>query len=259
MASNRVIESLRRLRARYGNPTKRCSVETEVHQRPWSRLRRSATNLVVSTRERTRQHFGRATPEQCAATCDELLRLTVRTPFRTYYRAGLYTVELAAPSDPAAPVLLLTHGYGVGSGLWCYLLDLLAPHFRVYAVDWLGCGASERPPWPRAASTPGAAESFFTDSLHTWVESTPAVAGQPFALAGHRCVPLFGVREACRISCPTQVPLYTSLPAASEVTSPRPTSCATPVASPRSPSSRRRASRLRRPSAAPPPTSISSS
>lgn len=187
MTSSRVLESLRRLRARYGNASKRCSAETDTLQRPWSRLGRSATSIVVSTRERTRQHFGRATPTQCADTCDELLRLTVRTPFQTYYRAGLYTIELAAPADPSAPVLVLTHGYGVGSGLWCYLLDLLAPHFRVFAVDWLGCGASERPPWPRAASTPAAAEDFFTDSLQSWVELTPTVAGRPFALAGHRC------------------------------------------------------------------------
>ena len=179
LSTTRMIESLRRLRARasavLGAP------------RSQSRLRRHTAQLLASTRERTRQHFGRATPEQCAATCDDLLRLTVQTPFKTYRRAGLYTIELAPPADPGAPVLILTHGYGVGGGLWCYLLDLIAPHFHVYSVDWLGCGASDRPPWPRMTSTPAAAEAFFIDSLHAWIQATPEVAGRPFALVGHRC------------------------------------------------------------------------
>jgi hypothetical protein len=140
--------------------------------------------------------FRRITPAECAASCDELLRCTVRTPFSTYLRNGLYTVELASPAhNPNAPVLVLTHGYATGSGLWCvvfdrvladifnndvkflsfspaftygsvnrcYALDKLAPYFKVYAVDWLGCGASERPPWN--AGTTAAAEAFFLDAF----------------------------------------------------------------------------------------------
>jgi pimeloyl-ACP methyl ester carboxylesterase len=46
---------------------------------------------------------------------------------------------------------VLLHGFGNGSAMFCLALDLLAPHFRVCAVDLRGCGASARPRWPFAA------------------------------------------------------------------------------------------------------------
>ena len=187
ISTRRIIDSIRNMRSALSQATeKSTSDQTTAAQcaSPTAKVRKATSTLISSTRERTRQHFGRASPEQCASSCDELLRRTVRTPHKTYRRAGLYTIELAAPADPAAPVLVLTHGYGVGGGLWCYLLDLLAPHFHVFSVDWLGCGASDRPQWPSAARTPRAAESFFIDSFAAWVEAT-AEAQAPFALVGH--------------------------------------------------------------------------
>ncbi len=52
------------------------------------------------------------------------------TKFTTYRQERLYTIELEAPY-PGAPVLVLCHGYGSGSGLWCFNLDALAKHFKV--------------------------------------------------------------------------------------------------------------------------------
>src|SRR5215813_7236674 len=42
------------------------------------------------------------------------------------------------------PVLLL-HGIGSDCSVWRQTFLALAPHFRVYAPDLLGCGASEKP------------------------------------------------------------------------------------------------------------------
>jgi len=107
----------------------------------------------------------------CAAASDAVLRSVVRTPFRSRVVAGLYTVEMAAP--PAAPALVLLHGYCMGSAMWCLALDGLAARFRVLAVDMRGCGASARPAWPAAARgarrlSVGAGEAWFTESLEAW-------------------------------------------------------------------------------------------
>src|ERR1051326_4339625 len=42
------------------------------------------------------------------------------------------------------PVILL-HGLGHASGTWAEVLPQLARRFRVYAVDMLGCGRSDKP------------------------------------------------------------------------------------------------------------------
>lgn len=47
-------------------------------------------------------------------------------------------------SGAGEPVLLL-HGLGHASGTWAEVLPKLARHFRVYAVDMLGCGHSDKP------------------------------------------------------------------------------------------------------------------
>jgi pimeloyl-ACP methyl ester carboxylesterase len=106
----------------------------------------------------------------------------VRTPFSTYTRAGLYTVELAAPR-PSAPALVLLSGYSSGSGLYFRALDHLAAHYHVFCVDVLGTGASERPPF--TARTAEEAEAFFVDSLEGWRAASPPLSSTPFTLLGH--------------------------------------------------------------------------
>ena len=40
----------------------------------------------------------------------------------------------------------------------------------MFALDWLGCGASERPAW--SAKTVAEGERFFTESLEAWATAT---------------------------------------------------------------------------------------
>ncbi len=109
--------------------------------------------------------WGPVAPSEAAEACDVLLQGHVRTPFKTYTLHGQYTIELDPPY-PGAPVLLLLPGYTSGSGLWYNCMDHLASHYHVIAVDWLGTGCSERPPF--SATTTAGAEAFFLDSLEKW-------------------------------------------------------------------------------------------
>jgi hypothetical protein len=153
------------------------------HTRRGARTVRAAAGLglVASSMEVLRSSVGwkTVTPDDAAASGEALLRSAVRTPFVAHRKAGLWTVELAAPR-PDAPVLLLTHGYASGSGLWLFNLDDLATRFRVIAVDWRGCGASDRPRW--TSRSVADAEAFFTDSLEAWRRE---MGIDSFVLAGH--------------------------------------------------------------------------
>ena len=43
------------------------------------------------------------------------------------------------------PALLLLHGFPTASWDWAKIWPLLVPHYRVYALDFLGCGFSDKP------------------------------------------------------------------------------------------------------------------
>jgi len=53
--------------------------------------------------------------------------------------------ELAYLESGGGDVVLLVHGITTYSFLWRRVIPLLAPHYRVLAVDLLGCGASAKP------------------------------------------------------------------------------------------------------------------
>ena len=118
------------------------------------------------------------------AASDAVLHSVVRAPFSSRLVAGLYTVELRPPPRAGAPTLVLLHGFANGSAMFCLTLDLLAPHFRVLAVDLRGAGASERPRWPHAAGAAGAAEgeAWFVDALEAW---RAALGLEEVVLLGH--------------------------------------------------------------------------
>lgn len=91
--------------------------------------------------------------------------------YRRFKCAGLSTIEAPNPCTAAVgvqdrPVLVLVHGYGAGKALWTLNLDALAAHYRVYALDWLGCGLSDRPRF--TAENPAEAEAFFTTAIEQW-------------------------------------------------------------------------------------------
>lgn len=53
--------------------------------------------------------------------------------------------NLAYHDTGAGEVVLLVHGITTYSFIWRRIVPLLAPHFRVIAVDLLGCGESDKP------------------------------------------------------------------------------------------------------------------
>ena len=122
-------------------------------------------------------------PAAAAAACDALLRAHVRTPYETATVAGQYTIAMRPPFANAPPLILMA-GYAAGTAFYLPVLDALARTHHVFAVDWLGTGASSRPPFPRAAALSIAeCESFFGDALDAWVDGVGVRA--PLTLVGH--------------------------------------------------------------------------
>ena len=64
----------------------------------------------------------------------------------------------------------------------CSNLDALAPHMRLFAVDWLGTGRSGRPRF--SAKGTEEAEAFFIDSLKEWRRAEGIENGK-MVLVGH--------------------------------------------------------------------------
>lgn len=56
----------------------------------------AGAGIVAGSMEGLRSTVGwrSITPEQCGAACDELLQSVVQTPFKSYWREGLYTIEM---------------------------------------------------------------------------------------------------------------------------------------------------------------------
>jgi cardiolipin-specific phospholipase len=114
--------------------------------------------------------------------------------FSTANVQGMHTVAFfkgdAAPPadaplsehDARVPAMVLLPGYGNGSIFWMHNAADLANNFsgRVFALDWLGTGCSQRPDWH--ARTVREAESFFLDALEAWRETMNA---RRVILVGH--------------------------------------------------------------------------
>jgi pimeloyl-ACP methyl ester carboxylesterase len=111
---------------------------------------------------------------------------------------GLHWVEMLPPATDATgglvappdrlPVVFLA-GYGGATGIWLFNLHELGadPMLRVFSVDHLGTGGSDRPPFPMRSSQSAdtsaeEAQSFFVDSLEAWRVATGL--GR-IALVGH--------------------------------------------------------------------------
>lgn len=91
-----------------------------------------------------------------------------RVRYRRFVCAGIGTLEATAASDgdddgaaagESLPVLVLVHGFAMGSAVWSLALPYLVRHFHVFSVDWLGCGASDRPTFTAKTVRGGAGRS----------------------------------------------------------------------------------------------------
>ena len=94
--------------------------------------------------------------------------------------------------DEAAPVLLLLHGTGAATHSWRGLIPLLAPHFRIVALDLPGHGFTQRPP-QALLELPGMA--------HGVCELVGTLGVDPVLVAGHSAGAAVMIRMAldCRI------------------------------------------------------------
>jgi cardiolipin-specific phospholipase len=88
----------------------------------------------------------------------------------------IHTIVASHPASEASidiepcPIVLW-HGFGQGAGsYWRCLPGLAKSHAsqgNVYALDWIGVGASSRPKWT-AGDNPALAEEWFVDTLEKW-------------------------------------------------------------------------------------------
>ena len=77
-------------------------------------------------------------------------RAVNREGFREEYPFGSHWMEIDGRhihfvDEGQGPVLLMVHGNPTWSFAWRRLVRDLAPHYRVIAIDHLGCGFSEKP------------------------------------------------------------------------------------------------------------------
>jgi pimeloyl-ACP methyl ester carboxylesterase len=92
--------------------------------------------------------------------------------------------------DKSAKPLLLIHGFGAGSSSyeWRRNIDALAAHFRVYAIDLLGFGLSDRPAIDYTAET-------FTDLISDFIRE---VIAKPTIVVAHGISCAFVIADAYR-------------------------------------------------------------
>lgn len=95
-----------------------------------------------------------------------------------FVQAGEHAIHTLIMGE--GPPLVMLHGHGGGVGVWHHVLETLAQHFRVYAVDWLGWGRSARPPFEGEQAEE--ARAWWLTSLEHWRQ---AVGLNDFYLLGH--------------------------------------------------------------------------
>ena len=88
-----------------------------------------------------------------------------KTPLNSYFvQAGEHAIHTIVGGK--GPPLVMLHGHGNGVGGWFNNYDALAEHFRIYAIDWLGWGRSDRPSFD--GKTAQDALDWWLTSLETW-------------------------------------------------------------------------------------------
>lgn len=85
----------------------------------------------------------------------------------------------SASAEKKLPLVML-HGFGCGSGIWCLNLDNLSDDRKVYAFDVLGFARSSRPHFSRSEKM---AEFELVESMERWRKAMGL--NEPFILLGH--------------------------------------------------------------------------
>lgn len=128
--------------------------------------------------------YNKAT-EAMAGELDTVLRGEERRyPWK--YGDMFYEVKGARDAKP----LLLIHGFGPGASSyeWRKNVDVLADHFRVYVVDLLGFGLSDRPAIDYSAET-------FTDLISDFIKE---VINKPTIVVAHGMTCAYVIADAYR-------------------------------------------------------------
>ncbi|KAH8864309.1 1-acylglycerol-3-phosphate O-acyltransferase ABHD5 [Schistosoma japonicum] len=94
--------------------------------------------------------------------------------------------------DQAIPIVLI-HGFGSGSALWCKNMDAFARYRPVYSLDVLGFGRSSRPSFPVDAT---ATEEKWVESIEEWRSSLNL---EKFILLGHSLDPWGFVEDPLKV------------------------------------------------------------
>eukprot|EP00164_Ancoracysta_twista_P000211 GFYU01000303.1.p1 GENE.GFYU01000303.1~~GFYU01000303.1.p1 ORF type:complete len:421 (-),score=103.59 GFYU01000303.1:215-1477(-) len=98
------------------------------------------------------------------------------------------TESVPAPVADGSMTIVALHGFGAGSPYWVKNLDNLAQQgYRVHALDWMGMGKSDRPPFPSVSGMNDeqmveTVEKFFLDPFEEWRKS---MGLKKFILMGH--------------------------------------------------------------------------
>ena len=71
--------------------------------------------------------------------------MIVQTPQDRYVQVGQINTRYWNSGDKGTTVILL-HGIGSCVETWMYNISVLAQHYRVYAIDLVGAGRSDKPP-----------------------------------------------------------------------------------------------------------------
>lgn len=102
------------------------------------------------------------------------------------YGDMFYEVKGARDAKP----LLLVHGFGPGASSyeWRKNIDALSAHFRVYAIDLLGFGLSDRPAIDYTAET-------YADLLNDFIKE---VIGKPTVVVAHGLSSAYAIAGAYR-------------------------------------------------------------
>eukprot|EP00871_Galdieria_phlegrea_P002638 jgi/Galph1/3375/GphlegSOOS_G2027.1 len=124
--------------------------------------------------------------QQIVQVEEKIWKTHMKLPYERHFVClfnGEY-INTVVAGDPSNPCLVVTPGYCSGVGVFARNLEALAERYRVFCVDWLGCGASSKPKFPAKCKVEEA-ESFFVDSLEQWRIAMGKELERPFILMGH--------------------------------------------------------------------------